>query len=173
VITAPAASCGCSVSSSARLAAGGAASTSSSAARATSAARAGASSIAPRCAAVARSAGSGDQPSTFVIPARFASSASEPPIAPRPMMPRVEGRTGRKLAVNGGPVNEKGATIFASPVTPGRSRPEADRVNRRTVEVLRLAGGASPSPLAGSRRSGSGGAIERRDLDLGPVGERA
>jgi len=37
--------------------------------------------------------------------------------------------------------------------------------------VLRLAGWSEPRPLA-ARRSGSGGAIERRDLDLGPVGER-
>jgi len=49
--------------------------------------------------------------------------------------------------------------------------PEADEVNRRTVEVLRLAGWSEPPPLA-ARRS-SGGAIEPRDLDLGPVGERA
>ena len=49
--------------------------------------------------------------------------------------------------------------------------PEADQVNRRTVEVLRLAGWSEPPPLA-ARRPASGGAIERRDLDLGPVGER-
>jgi len=49
--------------------------------------------------------------------------------------------------------------------------PEADQVNRRTVEVLRLAGWSEPPPLA-ARRSGSGDAIERRDLDLGPVNER-
>src|SRR6266566_4982225 len=50
--------------------------------------------------------------------------------------------------------------------------PEADQVNRRTVEVLRLAGWTEPPPLT-ARRSASGGAIERRDLDLGSVGERA
>ena len=49
--------------------------------------------------------------------------------------------------------------------------PEADQVNRRTVEVLRLAGWSEPPPLE-ARRSGAGGAIERRDLDLGSVGER-
>ena len=49
--------------------------------------------------------------------------------------------------------------------------PETDQVNRRTVEVLRLAGWSEPPPVA-ARRS-SGGAIERRDLDLGSVGERA
>jgi len=49
--------------------------------------------------------------------------------------------------------------------------PEADQVNRRTVEVRRLAGWSEPPPLA-ARRSGSGGAIERRDVDLGSVGER-
>jgi len=48
--------------------------------------------------------------------------------------------------------------------------PEADQVNRRTVEVLRLAGWSEPPPVA-ARRS-SGGAIERRDIDLGSVGER-
>ena len=50
--------------------------------------------------------------------------------------------------------------------------PEADDVNRRTAEVLRLAGWSEPPPM-GARRSGSGGAIEGRDLDLGPDGERA
>src|SRR5205807_9048452 len=59
----------------------------------------------------ARSAGSGDQPGTVAMPARFASSASEPPIAPRPRMPRLEGRTGRKLAVNAWGVNEKGGHL--------------------------------------------------------------
>ena len=49
--------------------------------------------------------------------------------------------------------------------------PDADEVNHRTAEVLRLAGWSEPPPLA-ARRSGSGGAIERRDLDIGPVGER-
>src|SRR6266550_3396793 len=46
--------------------------------------------------------------------------------------------------------------------------PEADQVNRRTVEVLRLAGWTEPPPLT-ARRSASGGAIERRDIDLGPI----
>src|SRR5438034_8491283 len=48
--------------------------------------------------------------------------------------------------------------------------PEADQVNRRTVEVLRLAGWSEPPPVA-ARRS-SGGAIERRDIDLGSVRQR-
>src|SRR5437764_669353 len=94
VISAPAPTWGLRLPSRSRLAAGGAASTSSSTARATSAARDGASSIAPCRAAATRSPGSGDHPSTVVIPARFAWRASEPPIAPRPMMPSLVGRTG-------------------------------------------------------------------------------
>src|SRR5216117_4014542 len=98
-----------------RLAAGGAARTRSSTARATSAARGGASSIAPWRAAATRSAGSGDQPSTVAIPARFAWRASEPPIAPRPMMPRVLGRTGWKLAAAVGPANDEGRLLVEPP----------------------------------------------------------
>jgi len=53
---------------------------------------------APCCAADTRSAGSGDQPSTVGMPARLAWRASEPPIARRPMMPSLEGRTEEKVA---------------------------------------------------------------------------
>src|SRR6185437_15155162 len=107
--------CALRLPSSSRFAAGGAASTSSSTACATSAARGGASSIAPWRTAATRSAGSGDQPSTVAIPARFAWRASEPPIAPRPMMPRVWGRTGWKLAPPHGRVNDEGGPAASPP----------------------------------------------------------
>src|SRR5216110_482838 len=115
VTSAPAPMCGSRVTSSWRLAAGGAASTSSSTARATSTARGGASSIAPCRTAATRSPGSGDQPSTVAIPARFACRASEPPIAPRPRMPSLVGRTQRKLAATHGGVNAKGGSARAAP----------------------------------------------------------
>src|SRR5205807_8112975 len=47
-------------------------------------------------------AGSGGQPGTVASRARLACRATEPPIAPRPMMPRVEGRTGGKVTKKGG-----------------------------------------------------------------------
>src|SRR6266542_3550110 len=103
VTSAPALRCGATASSCARLAAGGAASTSRSATRATSVGRGGASSSAPCCAASARSAGSGDHPTTAATPPSlpdcFTCRAIEPPIAPSPIRPRVWGRTAWKVHV--------------------------------------------------------------------------
>ena len=104
-----------SVSRSCRLADGGAASTRRSDARARSAVSTGASSIARCSSAAVRSAGSGDHPRTVAMPACFACRATEPPIAPSPMTPRVEGRTAWKLAAREQPVNATSSQWHGAP----------------------------------------------------------
>src|SRR5205814_10307988 len=82
---------------------------------------AGASWRAPCDAAAARSCDSGDQPSTLGTPARFAWRASDPPIAPRPMIPSRVGRTQGKLAAAAGAVNATGDSAESPVVVEGRS----------------------------------------------------
>src|SRR5206468_10241740 len=70
-------------------------------------------------------------PSTVAMPARFACSATEPPIAPRPRMPSVVGRTGGKVAATRRAVNEKGG-----PSKPPLANAHAGRESRPLVVAL-------------------------------------
>src|SRR5690349_20693933 len=77
------------------------------------------------------------------MPARFACRATEPPIAPRPRIPSVWGRTEWKLAPRVGEVNAKGG--------PRKEPPFFGRSVRYSLDcgmnvTLRLSNSAKPSP---------------------------